>query len=952
MVIPRFRMVLVLILIFISGLIHAQEEIFLVSMSISSGTVTRTNTRFHPTATLVYSDGRVVYCGPPAGSTLTQDSDRVIYVNGYFDRRSKVLDGVVTCHWSYEGRTATSTVTVVGQLDNISVNDGTVTRTERFYPTITAIYTDGSTDSFSTSGEFLVSQNSDVAVYHPLGLPSPYFDRRPEAADGEVLCQWSHSDGVTKTATSKVTVLGQLASVSVDDGTVTRTARFYPWMTVTFTDGTSKDFDAGGRLVSQSLDLVIYEIYSVGGTYFHRRDQAPDGEVLCQWSYSDGVTKTATSKVTVLGQLASVSVDNGTVTRTEHFPPWMTVTFTDGTTKDFSAGSRLVSQSSNIIIYQQYGWPHPYFERRSEAADGEVLCQWSYSDGVTKTATSKVTVLGQLATVSVTDGSVKRSGYFYPWMTVTFTDGTSKDFGTGGRLVSQSSNFATYNAYYSRFERRAEAPNGIVKCKWTYFDGVTVYGDSKVTVSGGSNGDLEYNNGKKTDPEVAYNSSSKNKDNTNNKSSSSCLNQSNICSPCGNTSAKVQGKSDNGNYQDGDPVNINNLEVVEEAIDMEIPGRGMSFQFKRTYRSRIIYPSCYGFNWSHNYDRRFVPHPEQENVVVFYNGYARGDAYYVDSGSGNLIPPEYHFRKVIKDSDNSLLMRNNDGMILKFYPLDASAKAGHLAAIITRCGNRMTFAYNSDGQISTVYDSLSRPINYYYNSEGMLEKIADFTGREVRYYYNTEGDLIQVTSPAVTGTPNGNDFPEGKSVVYTYSSGYDDIRLNHNLLTITRPNEVASNGPPSVVNFYDADDRLISQQWGGTNSSGISAGGTISYARQEVNTGVDPDNATLPREVVTIIDRNGNERVYYYNNHHNLIKKEEKNRGIRAGDPAAFVTQYQYTDTGLLKEEIRPLGDRTVYTYDENNPDQLPARQPAFGDHLPRCPTWQRPAIPQSQLSI
>ena len=85
---------------------------------------------------------------------------------------------------------------------------------------------------------------------------------------------------------------------------------------------------------------------------------------------------------------------------------------------------------------------------------------------------------------------------------------------------------------------------------------------------------------------------------------------------------------------------------------MEIPRRGMSFQFKRTYRSRIIYPSCYGFNWSHNYDRRFVSHPEQENVVVFYNGYARGDAYYVDSGSGNLIPPEYHFRKVITGIKN------------------------------------------------------------------------------------------------------------------------------------------------------------------------------------------------------------------------------------------------------------------------------------------------------------
>ena len=36
------------------------------------------------------------------------------------------------------------------------------------------------------------------------------------------------------------------------------------------------------------------------------------------------------------------------------------------------------------------------------------------------------------------------------------------------------------------------------------------------------------------------------------------------------------------------------------------------------------------------------------------------------------------------------------------------------------------------------------------------------------------GDLISVTSPAVTGTPTGNDFPNGKTESYAYSSGFGD----------------------------------------------------------------------------------------------------------------------------------------------------------------------------------
>ena len=287
-------------------------------------------------------------------------------------------------------------------------------------------------------------------------------------------------------------------------------------------------------------------------------------------------------------------------------------------------------------------------------------------------------------------------------------------------------------------------------------------------------------------------------------------------------------------------------------------------------------------------------------MVILYSGDGRGDPYYVSS-DGKYTAPEGHFTVVIKKTDGSLMLRNANGSICQFYPLNETPQAGQLAAIITRCGDRLTFEYNSDGLLATALDSYKRPIQFTYNPDKRLEKITAFTGQEVRYSYDEHSHLVAVTSPAVTGTVNGNDFPEGKQWRYTYSHGNAIESLNHNLLTVTAPNEVAGNGPPQITNYYNEDDRLISQQWGNTNSSGVAAGGTVYYSREEQNVGIDPENLTLPREVVTVIDRVGNETVFYFNKNKQLIKKEVKTRNLRPGDPAAYITEYSYNLVGLLQ---------------------------------------------------
>src|SRR5262249_19812391 len=138
-------------------------------------------------------------------------------------------------------------------------------------------------------------------------------------------------------------------------------------------------------------------------------------------------------------------------------------------------------------------------------------------------------------------------------------------------------------------------------------------------------------------------------------------------------------------------------------------------------------------------------------------------------------------------------------------------------------------------QLTNVTDTLSRSISYRYDANGRLTNIVDFVGRTTQFAYDGNGNLISVTSPVVTGTPNGNDFPSGKTVVYSYSSGFSDPRFNHNLLSVTAPNETAVSGPLRLIAQYDTNslspnaDRLVWLKLGGTNVSGTGAGGVLYY---------------------------------------------------------------------------------------------------------------------------
>jgi RHS repeat-associated protein len=384
-------------------------------------------------------------------------------------------------------------------------------------------------------------------------------------------------------------------------------------------------------------------------------------------------------------------------------------------------------------------------------------------------------------------------------------------------------------------------------------------------------------------------------------------------------------------------VYLHNGEFFLYERDLEIPGRGFNWRFERKYRSGITFNGPLGRNWEFNYNRRLFVEPMR---VTRMDGYGRADRY--EFLMGRYVAPSGFYTQLAQSPDGTFIERDRSGN-KAFYSAPDARGIARMTELRDRNGNRMRFEYNAQGQLIRVIDTLGRPIDYSYNPQGRLVDVRDFFGRSIKFEYDQSGALVAVTSPAVTGTPTGNDFPQGKTTRYTYSSGLAQEMLNHNLLTITAPNEVASGGEPIVRVEYDTNpnspnaDRALRQTVGGTNAPAefvngqvrfrpdirVPAGGTISYEYQFLGM-APPNDFNFPVTQTTVTDRNGNRTEYQFNQLNNIVRiREFTNRDVRPGDPEFFETRYEYNRDSELTRMIFPEGNSVEYVYDSQNPDRF-----------------------------
>jgi RHS repeat-associated protein len=417
-------------------------------------------------------------------------------------------------------------------------------------------------------------------------------------------------------------------------------------------------------------------------------------------------------------------------------------------------------------------------------------------------------------------------------------------------------------------------------------------------------------------------------------------------------------KSDKGGCggkkgQKTNPVLLYSGEKYERALDLRIKGVGMDFVWSRSYSSKIQPVTVQGYGWDFNYNIFLL---QDGSGLRFCNGAGRDDLYRPIAGQTNKWSRNGFFRQIEIDENGVYRVVKADKSINEFHPFDGSPQEGKIIRQIDRNGNEIQFFYDAQGRLSEVVDTLDRSIDIAYNASGFIESVTDFIGRSVtyQYYQNSDvdgsfGDLKSVTSPAVTGTPTGNDFLDGKTTTYTYSKGFGHDRLNHNLLSITdgRRNDPSDPSDPSfeegpyLVNVYSATtdpnnlnyDRVIRQIWGGNNVD-------IYYERQVPS--AENNYATLK---VILNDRVGNvsESFYDVGNRKVLLSEytgradptqvttNTQNRPInklRTDDPDFYQTRYQYNANFLLTRITHPNGTITENIYESDlNPAANPRTQ-------------------------
>ncbi len=350
--------------------------------------------------------------------------------------------------------------------------------------------------------------------------------------------------------------------------------------------------------------------------------------------------------------------------------------------------------------------------------------------------------------------------------------------------------------------------------------------------------------------------------------------------------------------------------------DLKVPGRGqIAFSFDRRYRSQINYDGPLGFGWDFNYNERLQVLPD--GSVARSNGRSHVAVWQRNPDASYTAPTGY-FATLTLENDGSYLLRRPDGFKCRY---DAEGK---LQQQLDRFGNSMHFSYDSDDNLTLITDAYGRRYELEYKylaGRDRLVMLRDFANRETVYTYDNSGNLTAVRSPLITGTSTGNDFPSGRTESYSYYDASNPELIQHNLASITYPEEVSNNGDAAINISYGSAgielDRVTSLTVGGINDSGINAGGTATFNATEMNTGVPLGDPSVVRLTVALTDRNGTEKTYLFNESSHLKIRRELTQGLRPVEPADYYeTVFDYDADGQITRKMAPLGNEYLYSYD------------------------------------
>jgi YD repeat-containing protein len=160
--------------------------------------------------------------------------------------------------------------------------------------------------------------------------------------------------------------------------------------------------------------------------------------------------------------------------------------------------------------------------------------------------------------------------------------------------------------------------------------------------------------------------------------------------------------------------------------DLVMPGVGLHLAFTRVYRGSVSsYAGPLGDQWEFNWNKRLAQNTTTSDVVFYEMG--RKEDYVEDTGTFTSPPGRYDTLVFNATPDPDEFTRTDKYGIVETYELDEADVSGEdwyrLASIEDLSGNAIAFAYDGDGLLTTVTDTLDRDTTLAYDGNDRITKI-------------------------------------------------------------------------------------------------------------------------------------------------------------------------------------------------------------------------------------
>lgn len=378
-----------------------------------------------------------------------------------------------------------------------------------------------------------------------------------------------------------------------------------------------------------------------------------------------------------------------------------------------------------------------------------------------------------------------------------------------------------------------------------------------------------------------------------------------------------------------EPVDLVQGIVIYDGTDFHLPGP-IPLQWERSWNSDSQFEGTLGHGTHLSYDMR-IQEFLQDNAVVVLLGDGRSAVF------ESLPEPGAHdYNRHEKltltrtDIDEYLLYHHEEKLYYTFRKTYTGAHQYHLASIHNKAQFMISFHYNFRGTLVRVIDSAGRHLHISSDHAGRITNVsAHHHGQEkllISYAYNEEGDLSTITDALGQSTTityhhhkmvkktdrNGQSFyweydKKGRCI---YTRGDGDILSGRLEYYPEEGYNLITNSLNQTTTYYYTPDFVVYQIKDPMGYSKFTEHTPDFEVYREINeegdaTGYAYDEAG---NLTTIVHPDGSQISYTYDEEGDLLV---------ATDAAGNSRSYVYYEDGLLHSRTDANGGLQLFTYNE-----------------------------------